>query len=276
MIGRYNQNKIIKKMPEAAVMDNNLDIKENEMTQKNTSTHSLETKYIKLIDADSIFSPRNKKYWLIALATDLVIFALLAYTAHELTPIDTFVYALSSLAAGNWILLLSQFFLWLTFVYRCKKMKPFIHTHAHLVIIALKKTRRGLIKLSLSTILLPFSFFVLLAQHRYEDGTLPITDFGDFFLCLMFSFFLAFAFFLLVTAFVGFVLGIILFPKRPQKYSSNSSYFLGDNHSSIHHKIFEEEEYDLAAQLRENWNHDPMNPGSPEYQSTYRHWNHDD
>ncbi len=247
------------------------------MARKNTNTHPLEMDYFKLIDADSIFSPRNKKYWLIALTVSLVIFASLAYTAHHgLTPIDIFAHALFSLAAGNWILPLCQFFLWLAFVKRCKKMKPFIHTHAHLVIIALKKTRRGLIKLSLSTILIPFGFFVLLVQRRYEDGMLPITDFSDFVLALVFSLFLAFAFFLIITAFVGFVLGIILFPKRPQKYSSNSSYFLGDNHPSIHHKIFEEEEYDLAAHLRENWDHDPMNPGSAEYQSTYRHWNHDD
>ncbi len=247
------------------------------MTQSNTHIHQLETVFFKLMDTDHIFIPQNKKCWLIALTIGLVIFGLLCYTAHHgLSPFDIFAYALFSLVTGDWILTLSQFFLWLVFVYRCKKMKSFIHIHAPLVIKALKKTRRWLIQLSASTVLLPFGFFVLLAQRRYEDGTLPIIDFGDFFLCLMFSFFLAFAFFLLITAFVGFVLRITLFPKRPQKYSSNSSYFLGDNHPLTHGTIFEEEEYDLAAQLRENWNHDPMNPGSAEYQSTYRHWNHDD
>jgi hypothetical protein len=247
------------------------------MARKNTNTHSLEKDYFKLIDADPVFSLQNKKYWLIALTIAVVIFCLLIYTTHHgLTPFDILTYALLSLAVGNWALPLSQFFLWLVFVSRCKKIKTFIHTHAHLMIHALKKTRRGLIKLSLSTILLPLSFFILLAQHRYEGGTLPTTDFDDFFLCLMFSFFLAFAFFLIITAFVGFVLGIILFPKRPQKYLSNSPYFLGDNHPFTDHKIFGEEEYDLAAQLRASWDHDPMNPGSAEYQSTYRHRNHDD
>lgn len=143
------------------------------MTQGNTHIHQLETNYYKLMDTDRIFIPQNKKCWLIALTISLVILGLLCYTAHhELSPFNLFAYAIFSLMAGDWILTLSQFFLWLVFVYRCKKMQSFIHIHAPLVINALKKTRRWLIQLSVSTVLLPFGFFVVLAQRHYDDGIL--------------------------------------------------------------------------------------------------------
>lgn len=93
---------------------------------------------------------------------------------------------------------------------------------------------------------------------------------------LALSLFLALMIFVVITVFLALVFHIELLPKSSNHIKSGAPQAFGNNHPFHTPSTTDEHEPDLAIQARENWDHDPMNPASPEYQSTYRHWWHSD
>lgn len=67
-----------------------------------------------------------------------------------------------------------------------------------------------------------------------------------------------------------------IFNNSLRNRSLNSLEYLSEYTPVSHHQKFSENEFDLAKKMRENWDHDPINPASAEYQSTYRRWFHHD
>lgn len=93
---------------------------------------------------------------------------------------------------------------------------------------------------------------------------------------MFFSFFLGIATLVIVANFISLVLRINVFNHSPRHPSSNFLEYLSEYTPLSHQQKFSENESGFAKKMRENWNHDPINPASAEYQSTYRRWFHHD
>ena len=202
------------------------------MIQKNNQINSLETHYHALNEAQHLFSSGNKNRWIVTLIISIFGF-LYSVFSHEISFAHLFISFLLSAAIGCWIFLLSQFFSWMLFLRRCQKNKFGTHVTMEIPLIkdAFKKAKQSLLKFSLSISFLLFSFFLLLAQRPYEDGTARILSLGHIILLLFLSLFLSLMVLILITVFVGFVLRIVLFPKNNKQIpSAHSPMFFGDNY----------------------------------------------
>jgi MFS family permease len=248
------------------------------MTQKTVSNNRSKSNDPMSTDAYTALISRMKKRRMIAFITSILVFGFLSFFSGQgLLQTHWFTFILLSIASGCWILFLSRLISWLLFLRpRLKnKMKKIKNTETVLISKALKKSQQSLIIFSSATGFLLFSIFILLKQQPYDDGTMYVIAFSDVILLIGLSAFLSLMAFIIITGFIGFILRITLFQNSSRHHSSDSLNYLGENHPFPYRQRFEEDEPDLASQLRENWDHDPMNPASAEYQSTYHPWHHD-
>lgn len=228
------------------------------------------------IDAYTALITRLKKRRVMAGITSVLIFGGLSLlSAQGLVQTHWFIFFLFSLASGCWLLFFSRLISWLVFLRPRVKNLPLKkqNNQTYPVSNAFKKTQQMIITLSGVTGCLLFSIF-LLAQS--DTGDAKALTFGNIILLIALCAFLSLMAFVLILAFIEFILRIAPFPRRSRRYSSNLQTPLGDNHPFISSQKFETDEHPLASTLRKNWEHDPMNPASPEYQLTYRYWNNQD
>lgn len=216
---------------------------------------------------------RLPKLWLIALAVAFFIFGLLSYfSIQRILQTHWFNFLLFSISLGFWTMFLTKFLCWLIFLCICKKNKT--KNNMGLINNSLKKSRLVLIQFSFSTGVLLFILFWFLSQQPNEDGTFPSVDFGDILGVFAFSFFIAFCTFMLTATVLSQFLSITLFKKRSPHNSLSTVNDFEENNFSFNPS--EKPQFYSAEKNWENWDHDPMNPASAEYQSTYRDWNHND
>jgi len=108
--------------------------------------------------------------------------------------------------------------------------------------------------------------FLLFLQPS-ADGTHETLQFSDIIGRIVMNTVFSLVIYLLLIHFFSWLTEADLIQnKKPHHHLT----VLGDSQdhtfNSHHHK---------HTNIWEDWDHDPMNPASPEYQSTYRRWNHD-
>lgn len=239
---------------------------------KNEFRNPVKTQSAALSDQYERLLLRLKKFWLISFAAGFFIFSLLSYLSSQgVFQTHWFNSLLFSVSIGCWIMLLTQFLSWLIFLLTCKKNK--IKANKFLINNSLKKTRLALVKFSISTGFSLFCLYLFLPEQPNADGTFPSIDIGDTVGVFAFSGFMAFCTFMLIGILLSQFCSITLFKNKSLHNSLSSIEDFQENNFS--HRAHQNSDFYSAEQAWKDWGHDPMNPASAEYQSTYRHWDHD-
>lgn len=229
-----------------------------------TRSTTLSNKYERLL-------VRLKKFRLIFFAVSFCMFGLLSYLSSQgILLTHWFNFLLFSVSIGCWMMLLTQFLSWLFFLLVCKKNK--MKVNKPLINNSVKKSRLALMKFSISTGFALFCLYLFLPEQPNADGTIPPTDIGNMVGVFAFSCFVAFCTFMLIGILLSQFCSITLFKnKSPRNSLSSIEDFQEHNFSHHNHQ---NSGFYSAEQAWKDWDHDPMNPASAEYQSTYRHWDH--
>jgi hypothetical protein len=218
-----------------------------------------------------------KKQRLTALIAGILVFGFLSFlSAGALIETHWFTFILFSIVSGYWFMFLGRLMLWFHFLRPHLKNRNRQKLHLKFPIVnALKKTKQTILAFCAITSCLAFSFFVFLIQQFHNNNSLNFFSWNNLIMLIPLSFFLGLAAFLVTSSSATFFLRITLYknfsyhrPFDPQEDWAEYTMFQSS-------KIVEPE-YNLPKEMREAWDHDPINPASAEYQSTYRRWNHDD
>lgn len=215
-------------------------------------------------------SSLRKKVWCWAgvAATYIV---LVTSTGFHLTT-TTFIFApLLSVSVGCWLFSLRSLVLCTRFLKPRIKNKPKLSLKQHPVCDALKIIRRCLQQFCLSN---SFVIFTAIALSANDSGYLFHHFFYNLTLLILFSCFIYGISLLFTHAQLAAVLGHPLLPFLSSFKSANLQPANLSEHTFIPEYLVKTSETQDNAW--ERWMHDPMNPASAEYQSTYRIWNNKD
>lgn len=218
---------------------------------------------------------RLQKRRVIAGIISILIFGgLLLLSVQGFLKIHWFTFLLLSIASGCWLLFFSRLLSWLFFLRPHLKNKFITSKTEYPISNGAKKMKQALINWTVSTGVLLFCFFIFLAQQPNHDGTMPSWGWSDSIGSFVFFTFISIFLFVFSTGVINWFLKTCLF-KKTKSYNPLSS--LDDFQENYPHTSKTQwQEPHSPTKIWENWNHDPMNPASAEYQSTYRHWNHND
>lgn len=221
---------------------------------------------------------RLKKQRLTALIAGILIFGFLSiFSAGSLIETHWFTFILLSIVLGCWFMLLGRLVLWIHFLQpyvknrnQCSGLKTYPLSNA------LKETKKTVLIFCVMTSFLVLNFFIFLIQQFHNHGSIYFFSWSNFFILMLLSIFLGIMTFVIIVSFVSLVLRMHLFNRSPRHKSLNPLEYLSEYSPLPYHQKFSENEPDFAKKMRESWDHDPINPASPEYQSTYRRWFHPD
>lgn len=219
----------------------------------------------------------KKQHWTALIAGVLVLGLLSFLSLGALIEIHWLTFIVFSTVSGCWFMGLGRLVLWLHFLWLHSKSRnrtPQILKYPPSSQV-LKKTKQALFIFCGMTSLLAFNLFIVITQQFHTHSPVYFFSWSNLFMQMYFSLFLSIAPFVIVN-FIASALHVKLFNRSPRYPSSNSLEYLSEYTPLTHHTKFSENEPDFAKRMRESWNHDPINPASSEYQSTYRRWFHHD
>jgi hypothetical protein len=229
----------------------------------------LSEKYQKLLS-------RLKKYWIIALIIALPNFIFVPFLlgkifhVHQLTSL-----LLVSIVMG-WSTLLSQIVSLTMFLHPKTKdlTNTVIKKDGRLESFLLnfwKNLKRRVRIFSIMSGSFLFWIFIVLWQQPEDDGSSRIIGWGDVIGVLFFCFFLSALTFKLSNMIINYFLKF----KLNFKHNTLSSLEDFQEHQTSFNPSSNIETNNSVDKVWHNWDHDPMNPASAEYQSTFHRWNHD-
>ena len=221
---------------------------------------------------------RLKNQRLTALIAGILVFGFLSFlSAGTLIETHWFTFIVFSIVSGCWFMLLGRLALWIHFLrpHVKNRNRPQKILKTYPIGNALKKIKQAIFIFCAMTSFLSFNFFVFLVQQFHSNNPVYFFSWGNLIMLIPFSFFIGLAAFLLISTFITFFLRIILFKnstyRRPLDPLEEWAEYTAFQNSRIR-----EPEYNLPKEMQEAWDHDPINPASAEYQSTYRRWHHND
>lgn len=227
------------------------------------------------IDLYMDLKARLKKRRMMAFITGILVFGILSLLSGQgILQTHWLTFLLLSAALGSSTLAFSRLCSWLFFLRLRLKNLSKQKMKAILILDIIKATRHALFIFCANMAVLIFSFFILIGQQPDADGTANTITFGNFIAFMALGPFLALMIFIVIGSFSAFVLRINLFPPSLNRPSDHSDFTFRDNHPLIDQPEGSEPDIDFIVQAQKNWDRDPMNPASPEYQSTYRRWWH--
>lgn len=222
---------------------------------------------------------RLKNQRLTALIAGILVFGFLSFlSAGTLIETHWFTFILFSIVSGCWFMLLGRLVLWIHFLrpHVKNRNRPQKTLKTYPIGNALKKTKQAIFVFCAMTSFLLLNFFISLIQQFNTHSPVYFFSWSNWFMQIPLSLFLGLMTFVIIVNFTSLVLRMNIFNSSPRNKSSNSLEYLSEYTSLPHHQKFSENEHNLAKEMQENWDHDPINPASAEYQSTYRRWFHHD
>ena len=237
------------------------------MTKNNSAVSDT---YLRLLE-------RLKKQFLTAVIAGVLVLGFLSFlSAGTLIETHWFTFILFSIVSGCWFMLLGRLMLWIYFLRPHLKNRNRLKRHLKYPLSnALKKTKQTILVFCAMTSFLLFNFFIFLIQQFHSNNPLNFFSWKNLIMLIPLSFFLGLAAFLVISASMTFFLRITLY-KRFTYHRSLDPLEDWAEYTIFQSSQITEPEYNLAKEMREAWDHDPINPASAEYQSTYRRWHHND
>ncbi len=210
---------------------------------------------------------QKKRYWIIV-ATAMFIFTVLSgLSIHGNLQPYWVIFILLSISTGISIYLLDQTIFWITSLKLKNKSKlrtQIASPPSYLT----KKINKLLMSFSFSVGFLIFWLMFLFFLQPYPDGTKETLRLSDIIGGIVMNIGFSLVIYILVINFFTWITGINFYPRKTfHNNLSSLSDFQENSSNSL---------TDKTRTTWEDWDHDPMNPASPEYQSTYKHWDHHD
>lgn len=239
-------------------------------TNQTAALSILTKKYQKLLK-------RQKKYWLIALIIAVPNFMIAPFFLSKIFHIHWLISLLFIPLLGSWSTLFSQIISSTLFL--SEKIKYFPHIVMKknppydFLIRFWKALKRKIMAFSVMSGALLFWIFLVLWQKPNNDGTSKTILVDDVIGVFFFCFFLSALTFKISKLITDRFLKIERYPK----HNDLSSWEDFEEVRSTSNKVSPDEknEFHSINKILCHWDHDPMNPASAEYQSTFRRWNHE-
>lgn len=202
----------------------------------------------------------KKRYWIVTIPI-IFIFTIFSFLSlHGTLQPYWILFVLLSISSGISVYLLTQC---VTYFFKLKNKHFFRKKLIPYSLI--KKTKKKIILFSFSIGFCIFWFMFLLFLQPSADGTHETLQLSDLIGGIIMNIAFSLVIYLLLIHLFTWVTGTDLIQnKKPHNNLSSLEDFQEHTFHSHHNK-----------NSWNDWDHDPMNPASPEYQSTYRHWSHD-
>ncbi len=220
--------------------------------------------------------PRLKKYWIIALIIALPNFIFIPFLLGKIFHVHQITSLLLVSIVMGWSTLLSQIISLTIFLH--PKIKTFTNTVIKkdnrledFLLNFWKNLKRRVLIFSIMSGSFLFWIFIVLWQKPEDDGSSRIISLGDVIGVLFFCFFLSALTFKISNMIINHFLKI----KLNFKHNALSSLEDFQEYQASFNQPSKNEANDSVDKVWTSWDHDPMNPASAEYQSTFHRWNQD-
>jgi hypothetical protein len=229
-----------------------------------------------LTEAYQILLARLRKRSVITSIVAFPSFIFVPFLMSKILQIHVMTSLLFVMLIGIWCNFLSQIFSLIVFLY--PKIKNFTNTVIKkdkrledFLLNFLKNLKRRILIFSIMSGSFLFWIFIVLWQQPEDDGSSRIIGWSDVIGVLFFCFFLSALTFKISNMIINYFLKIEL----NFKHNTLSSLEDFQEYQASFNQPSKNEAIDSANKVWASWDHDPMNPASAEYQSTFHRWNQD-